>query len=76
MWRAWKSAERAETDLRHHRRILLRFGLLYVAAAVFGASEVFSGRAPKETFYGLPMGALLAGFYLRAAFRVKVPPRT
>ena len=74
MWRTWKSAERAETDLRHRRRIFLRLGLAYVAAAVFGVMIVLSGREPKESLIGLPIGALLAWFYLRAAIKVRVPP--
>lgn len=74
MWRAWKSAERVETDLRHRRRILLRLGLVYVAAAVFGVAAVLSGKEPKESLIGLPVGVLLAWFYIRAAVGVKVPP--
>jgi hypothetical protein len=74
MWRTWKSAERAETDLRHRRWIFLRLGLLYVGAAVFGVVEVLSGREPKESLIGLPVAALLAWFLLKAAVKVRVPP--
>jgi hypothetical protein len=47
---------------------------MYVIAAVFGVVGVLSGSAPKETLIGLPIGVLLAGFYLRAGFSVKMPP--
>lgn len=74
MWRAWKSAERAETDLRHRRRTFLRLGLIYVAAAVIGVAGVLRGTEPKESLVGLPIGVLLAWFWLRTALKVKVPP--
>ncbi len=76
LWRRWKSAERAETDLRHRRRIFLRLGLIYVAAMAIGIAGVLSGREPKEGLIGLPVALLLAWFWLRAALRVKVPPRS
>jgi hypothetical protein len=74
MWHAWKEAERAEHDLRYRRRVLLRLGLLYLGSAVFGIVEVVTGREPKEVLFGLPVGAVLAWGFLRAAIRVKVPP--
>lgn len=74
MWRAWKESERAEADSRYRQRILLRLGLLYVGCAVFGIAEVLTGRAPKESLFGLPVAAVLAWVYLRAAVRVKAPP--
>jgi hypothetical protein len=74
MWAAWKGAERAEADARYRRRILLRLGLLYVGCAIFGIAEVLTGSAPKESLFGLPVAAVLAWAYLRAAVRVKAPP--
>lgn len=76
MWHAWKSAERAEADLRHRRRIFVRLGLIYVAAVVIGVGEVLSGREPKESLIGLPIALLLAWFWLKTGLRVKVPPRS
>jgi 4-amino-4-deoxy-L-arabinose transferase-like glycosyltransferase len=74
MWRGWKSAESAETDLRQRRRIFLRLGLIYVAAVAIGIAGVLSGREPKESLIGLPIALLLAWFWLRTGLRVKVPP--
>jgi hypothetical protein len=73
-WSIWKEAERAEGDARYRRRVLIRMALLYVACAVFGIAEVIAGRAPKESLIGLPIAALLAWLWLRAAIRLKVPP--
>jgi hypothetical protein len=73
-WRVYKSAERAERDPRYLRRSLLLLGLIYVGSAMYGIEEVVSGRAPIQSLVGLPIGAFLAWFYLRTAFRVKVPP--
>ena len=73
-WSAWKETERAESDARYRRRMLLRMALLYVACAVFGIAEVISGRAPKESLLGLPIAAFLALAWWKAASRVKVPP--
>jgi 4-amino-4-deoxy-L-arabinose transferase-like glycosyltransferase len=76
MWRGWKSAERAETDLRRRRRIFLRLGLIYVAAVAIGVAGVLDGSEPKESLIGLPIALALAWFWLRTGFRVKVPPRS
>lgn len=76
MWRGWKSAERAETDLRHRRRIFLRLGLIYVAAMVIGITGVVTGSQPKESLIGLPIALLLAWFFLRARLREKIPPKS
>jgi DNA-binding transcriptional regulator of glucitol operon len=73
-WRVFKSAERAEQDPRYLRRRLVVLGLLYVGFAVYGIEEVVTGREPLQSLIGLPIGALFAWFYLRAAFRVKIPP--
>lgn len=73
-WSAWKETERAESDARYRRRMLLRMALLYVACAVLGIAEVISGRAPKERLLGLPIAAFLAWAWWKAATRVKVPP--
>jgi glucose uptake protein GlcU len=73
-YRVYKSAERAERDPRYLRRQLLALGVLYIGSAVYGIAEVVTGREPIESLMGLPIGALLAWFYLRLAFRVKVPP--
>jgi uncharacterized membrane protein len=73
-WRVFKSAERAERDPRYLRRRLVLLGLLYVGSAVYGIEQVVTGREPLQSLIGLPIGALLAWFYLRAAFRVKIPP--
>lgn len=76
MWRGWNSAERAEVDLRHRRRILIRLGLIYAVAAVIGIAGVVSGTDPKESLIGLPIALLLAWFWLRTAPRMKVPPQS
>ena len=76
MWRGWKSAERAESDMRHRRRIFVGLGLIYVAAVAMGIAGVLSGREPKESLIGLPIALLLAWFWLRTGPRVKVPRRT
>lgn len=73
-WSAWKETERAETEARYRRRMLLRMALLYVACAVLGIAEVISGRAPKESLLGLPIAAFLAWVLWKAATRVKIPP--
>ncbi len=73
-WRTCMSAERAERDPRYRRRILLLLGVVYVGGAVYGIAEVVTGREPIQSLIGLPVGALLAWFYLRTAFRVNVPP--
>jgi hypothetical protein len=73
-WRVYKSAERAERDPRYLRRSLLLLGLIYVGGAVYGIEEVITGSAPIQSLVGLPIGAFFAWFYLRTAFRVKVPP--
>ena len=75
-WRGWKSAERAESDLRHRRRIFIRLGLMYVAAMAIGIAGVLSGSERKESLIGLPIAFLLAWFWLRTGLRVKVPPRS
>jgi len=74
MWRACKTAERAERDPRFLRRILLGFGLLYIASAVYDVAEVIAGKEPLQSLIGLPIGAALAWLFLKAALRVKVPP--
>ena len=74
-WRIFKSAERAEQDPRYLRRRLLRLGLIYVGCALFGIEEVLTGREPVQSLIGLPIGALLAWFYLSSAFRMKIPPQ-
>ena len=76
MWRAWESAERAETDLRHRRRIFVLLGLIYVAAAAIGIAAVLGGNEPKDSLVGLPIPLLLAWFWLRTGFRVKAPPHS
>jgi hypothetical protein len=73
-WRVCKSAERAVRDPRYLRRNLLWLGLLYIGSAVFGIAEVVTGKEPLQSLIGLPIGALLAWFYIRTALRVKVPP--
>jgi len=45
MWRMW-SVERAETDPRHRRRILLGLGLIYVVSAVIGVAAAL--RPPRN----------------------------
>jgi hypothetical protein len=75
IWRGWKSTERAETDLRHRRRIFVRLGLVYVVSSVIGVAGVLSGREPKESLLGLPVAVLLAWLLLRTALRMKVPPQ-
>jgi hypothetical protein len=52
VWRGCKSAECAEPDLRHRRRIFLRLGLIYVAAVAIGIGGVLTGREPKESLIG------------------------
>jgi hypothetical protein len=74
IWREWKSAERAESDVRHRRRIFVRLGLIYIAAVGIGIAGVLSGREPKESLIGLPIALLLAWFCLRTGLRLKVPP--
>jgi hypothetical protein len=74
MWAAWRETERAERDPRYKRKILLRLSLLYIGCAAFGIAEVVSGREPKQSLLGLPIAAVLAWAYLRAATRMKVPP--
>ena len=76
IWRGWKSAERAESDLRYRRRIFVRLGLIYLAAMAIGIADVLSGREPKETLIGLPIALLLAWFWLGTGLRVKVPPHS
>ena len=76
MWRGWKSAERAEADSRHRRRIFIRLGLIYIAAVAIGIGGVLSGREPKESLIGLPIALLLAWFWLRTGLKVKVSPHS
>jgi len=76
MWREWKSAERAESDLRLRRRIFVCLGLIYLAAVAIGIAGVLRGREPKESLIGLPITLLLAWFWLRTGLGVKVPPRS
>jgi hypothetical protein len=49
-------------------------GVLYTGCAVFAIARVATGREPIKSLIGLPIGALFIWFYLRPAFRVKVPP--
>jgi len=74
-WQVFKSAERAERDPRYLRRSFLRLGLIYVGCGVYAIAEVVTGREPIQILVGLPIGGLLAWFYLRTAFRVKIPPQ-
>jgi threonine/homoserine/homoserine lactone efflux protein len=73
-WKLFKSAERAERDPRYLRRRLLSFGLLYAFGAVYGITELITGKEKVPTLVGLAMGATLAWLYLKAAASVKVPP--
>jgi hypothetical protein len=73
-WRLWKSVERAERDPRYLRRRMLFFGMIYVAAALFGIEQVATGRKPLGTLIGLPIALGFAWFWLRSASQVKVPP--
>jgi hypothetical protein len=73
LWRMAQSVERAEREPRYLRRILFILGGVYVAGAINAIIQVLSGNQPLEALVGLPIGALLAWFYLRTAFRVKLP---
>ena len=75
LWRTVKSVERMERDPRYLRRRLFWFGMLYVAGAVFAVYEVAVGDEPLATLVGLPVSLAFAWFWLRAATRVRVPPR-
>jgi hypothetical protein len=70
-----RSVERFERDPRYLRRTLMRGALLYACSVLLGVVLVVSGREPKETLYGLPVVALIIWTLLRAATRVKVPPK-
>jgi phosphatidylglycerophosphate synthase len=74
-WRVYKSAERAERDPRYLRRRLLGMGMLYIGCALFAIANVATGREPIKSLIGLPIGVLFIWMYLRAAIRVKVPPK-
>lgn len=73
-WRVSRSAERADRDPRYLRRRLIRWGLLYVVTVAIGIAEVVTGDQPKALLLGLPITALIAWWFFRAAARVKVPP--
>jgi hypothetical protein len=73
-WRVSRSAERAERDPKYLRRRLMRWGMLYFATVVIIIVEVATGDKPKAMLLGLPITALIAWWFLRAAVRVKVPP--
>jgi membrane protein implicated in regulation of membrane protease activity len=75
IWAAWKETERAEVDSSQKRRILLRLAVLYIGCAAFGIAEVVAGKEPRQSLLFLPIPAALAWAYLRAASRVKSPPR-
>jgi cell division protein FtsW (lipid II flippase) len=73
LWRACKSAERAEREPKYLRRILVLAGVPYVIAAVSIVAEVATGDMPVWMLLGLPIPILFAWFWLRQANRVKVP---
>jgi heme A synthase len=75
MWRAARSVERAESDPKYQRRWLIVFGMVYVLGAIVGISNVASGHAPPLSLLGLPIPVLIAWYFVRAAIRVKVPPK-
>jgi hypothetical protein len=52
----------------------MRWGMLYFATVVIIIVEVATGDKPKAMLLGLPITALIAWWFLRAAVRVKVPP--
>ncbi len=74
-WRVFKSAERAERDPRYLHRRLLAMGMLYIGCALFAIAQVATGREPIKSLIGLPIGVMFIWMYLRAAIRVKVPPK-
>jgi uncharacterized membrane protein YvlD (DUF360 family) len=73
IWRFCRSIERAE-DPKYRRRLLIRFGTMYVAAAVIGIVLVAIGQEPILSLVGLPVVALLAWSFFRRAAKVNVPP--
>jgi threonine/homoserine/homoserine lactone efflux protein len=74
-WQVFKSAERAERDPRYLRRRLLSMAMLYIGCAVFAIAQVATGKEPIKSLIGLPIGVMFIWMYLRAAIRVKAPPR-
>jgi uncharacterized membrane protein YvlD (DUF360 family) len=74
IWRFCRSIERAEGDPKYRRRLLIRFGTMYVAAAVIGIVLVAIGQEPIQSLAGLPVVALLAWSFFRRTAKVNVPP--
>ena len=74
MHRAAKSADRAEQDAKYRRRLFYRGAALYGFGLFVGISQVLSGNAPPATFAAI-IPVLFVWSFLRAAKRVKVPPR-
>jgi len=71
---AWKAADRANVDARYRRRSLVFVGMIYVVCGTVVIAEVVTGREPLEALFGLPIGAILAWFWIRSGIKTKVPP--
>jgi flagellar basal body-associated protein FliL len=77
-WMAWLSLKSAFKTLENPKRMkrLLTLGaMIYLFGAVNGIVKVATGSAPLLSLIGLPIPLLFIWFFLRAASRVKVPPK-
>ena len=61
-------------DPRYLRRVLIRGAVIYVVVGVIIIVGVVTRKERVEALYGLPFGAIIAWFLLRAAIKTKVPP--
>ena len=71
--RAWRSAERMETDLRHRRRFFIVIGSVYLIGAMSIIFDVFKGTESPWMLAGLPVGIGFIWLYFRTATKIKVP---
>lgn len=73
LWGVAQFGNRVFRDTRYRRRALLWAGLIYVVGAVLGLMEVAVGKQPLQTLAALPLVALIAWFFIRAALKTNVP---
>ena len=69
-----RDLERMQRDPKLLRRRFFLLGSLYIASAVFGTVEIAIGSEPPIGLVGLPIAALFAWTFIKAASNVRTPP--
>ena len=75
MFRWARSIDRMEREPSYRQRWMYYGAAIYGFGMLYGVVQVLTGNLPAQTLLGLPVPILFVWFYLRAAKRVKIPPR-